>query len=514
HLKSSGQRKPLVDIAFDISASPHGRNPPCFGVDLSPLVDECVAAAHARSVNGHLPGGMLYTLFHKLVKFLDVPATFLFVFDGPDRPKIKRGKQVRHQIWWAAIVENLIQAFGFKTHHAPGEAEAELALLNSRGFIDAIITSDSDAFVFGTLCIIRAIPSNGRTNNKQFDDEYELYTQEKIPREFRADRGGLLLFALLSGGDYSTGISRCGPVTALALVRCGFGDRLLDGIKQFGFEANVNPEGTHGSLKFTPELVQYLNVWRQDLCKELQTNSQGFLTSQQQSMAVSILQDNDFPNAHVTWLYAHPKTSEYNSGQPLWYLLRKPNLFAIKEFCHSQLQWVSEEVQIAKFTRIVFPGVVKRMLYFPLTVYDDTSKKLISPGAQVVLERVGWKARKGKFTSRYGSTLQPQLTVSVQKLLEMMGIQGRNEKIVLWVAPHALPPKLQHPIKAKHKKINWMSKTHLSSNAIAGPSRALGDGEGGWSKERSHRLGIIDLTAEDSDSSNELDEAEVIDLTH
>lgn len=38
---------------------------------------------------------------------------------------------------------------------APGEAEAELAKLNALGIIDAIITSDSDAVVFGAQCIIR-----------------------------------------------------------------------------------------------------------------------------------------------------------------------------------------------------------------------------------------------------------------------------------------------------------------------------------------------------------------------
>jgi len=38
---------------------------------------------------------------------------------------------------------------------APGEAEAELAWLNSTNVFDAIITSDGDALVFGATAVIR-----------------------------------------------------------------------------------------------------------------------------------------------------------------------------------------------------------------------------------------------------------------------------------------------------------------------------------------------------------------------
>ena len=37
----------------------------------------------------------------------------------------------------------------------PGEAEAELAMLNRFGAIDAVLTSDSDCIVFGAHCILR-----------------------------------------------------------------------------------------------------------------------------------------------------------------------------------------------------------------------------------------------------------------------------------------------------------------------------------------------------------------------
>ena len=38
---------------------------------------------------------------------------------------------------------------------APGEAEAELAHLNSIGIIDAILSDDVDSFLFGAKVVIR-----------------------------------------------------------------------------------------------------------------------------------------------------------------------------------------------------------------------------------------------------------------------------------------------------------------------------------------------------------------------
>ena len=38
---------------------------------------------------------------------------------------------------------------------APGEAEAELAQFNSMGLIDAVLTDDVDALVFGATCVLR-----------------------------------------------------------------------------------------------------------------------------------------------------------------------------------------------------------------------------------------------------------------------------------------------------------------------------------------------------------------------
>ncbi|KAF9003512.1 hypothetical protein BDZ89DRAFT_1146035 [Hymenopellis radicata] len=63
----------------------------------------------------------------------------LFVFDGPARPKFKRGKNVFTP--------------RCQCREARGEAEAELAALNYQKLIDLVLTEDSDALVFGTCTL-------------------------------------------------------------------------------------------------------------------------------------------------------------------------------------------------------------------------------------------------------------------------------------------------------------------------------------------------------------------------
>ena len=50
--------------------------------------------------------------------------------------------------------EHALTRFG-RVFQALGEAEAELAYLNRAGVIDAIMTDDADAYLFGAKTIIR-----------------------------------------------------------------------------------------------------------------------------------------------------------------------------------------------------------------------------------------------------------------------------------------------------------------------------------------------------------------------
>ncbi|KAL4075659.1 hypothetical protein J3A83DRAFT_4369884 [Scleroderma citrinum] len=78
-----------------------------------------------------------------------------FIFDGPQRPKLKHGKQVKNAPHFLMQhFQELLSTFGFTWHKAPGEVEAEFSQLNIVGIIDAVFLDDGDILLFGVPCIL------------------------------------------------------------------------------------------------------------------------------------------------------------------------------------------------------------------------------------------------------------------------------------------------------------------------------------------------------------------------
>lgn len=48
---------------------------------------------------------------------------------------------------------------------AKGEAEALCAQLNNEGYVDACITADSDAFLYGAKCVIKCVQPNSKVRS-------------------------------------------------------------------------------------------------------------------------------------------------------------------------------------------------------------------------------------------------------------------------------------------------------------------------------------------------------------
>jgi hypothetical protein len=82
----------------------------------SAIMAQCIGAVHP---DGHVHGpGHLRVFFYKLCKFLRSPVTWVFVFDGRDRPTLKRGKTVPASTTpsWVGPCKALIECFGFYVH--------------------------------------------------------------------------------------------------------------------------------------------------------------------------------------------------------------------------------------------------------------------------------------------------------------------------------------------------------------------------------------------------------------
>ena len=53
-------------------------------------------------------------LFYRLCRLLTLPIIPIFVFDGPDRPKVKRGVNVKTKSHWlSSPFKNFIEVFGY-----------------------------------------------------------------------------------------------------------------------------------------------------------------------------------------------------------------------------------------------------------------------------------------------------------------------------------------------------------------------------------------------------------------
>lgn len=60
--------------------------------------------------------------------------------------------------------QELLELLGIPLMHAKGEAEALCAQLNRGGYVEACITADSDAFLYGAKCVIKCVHPNSKVS--------------------------------------------------------------------------------------------------------------------------------------------------------------------------------------------------------------------------------------------------------------------------------------------------------------------------------------------------------------
>ena len=156
----------------------------------------------------------------RVLKLMRMNIQPIFIFDGPSRPW-KRGG-VAGRIDWKKIdlLRKMLNHLKIPHHRAPAEAEAECARLNELGVVDAVWTDDRDTFMFGAKVLIKEHRESRGNAGKKSNNLVRIYRADDIERKHRINRQGLVLFALLSGGDYDTkGLPGCGPTAALAAAQ-------------------------------------------------------------------------------------------------------------------------------------------------------------------------------------------------------------------------------------------------------------------------------------------------------
>ncbi|KAJ3849439.1 PIN domain-like protein [Lentinula lateritia] len=137
HPAASRQSLKDLNLKYGFMKNHHNSRALNLGVDASLLLDTIHAANRGASQHSlYLSDTTLTQLQYFLCQLSEAGVNYVFFFDGPERSTIKR------------------ECFGYYSHVAKGDAEAELAHLNNQGIIDAVLTKDSDIFPFGAQCVL------------------------------------------------------------------------------------------------------------------------------------------------------------------------------------------------------------------------------------------------------------------------------------------------------------------------------------------------------------------------
>ncbi|PPR07281.1 hypothetical protein CVT26_012441 [Gymnopilus dilepis] len=368
----------LIEIAvregFEIRR--HGTGQIVIGVDVSPLFYASQAVFNNRSHANAGQNPELRALFFRLTWLSRSGAIVVLVFDGPGRPGEKRNRHVRTiPHWLTRLFKELALAFGFYCHTAPGEAEAELAYLNSVQAVDIVYTADSDIFVFGATQIMRSVPDS------QNHDNVEIYTADMLSRQSDGalySPAGFLLYAILNGGDYDpAGFPGCGSVLASALASGPLAAPLFSAVLS----------------RTRDDLLVFLKEWRADLQDELANNRSGKLGRKYPALAARL--PENFPDPDVLRLYCFPVTSRSNGGVPAsastWLLPRVPDTARLASLCERHFGW--RQNLVPRFISNVWDGhLIRHLMKLAILNSADpnapvirsisrASKKITSPSA-------------------------------------------------------------------------------------------------------------------------------------
>ena len=78
----------------------------------------------------------LRTLFFRCTRLMTMPFLPLFVFDGPKRPDVKRGKRISGKNHWMVQgMQEIISAFGFEWRMASGSCGYSIFMLLTCKFV-------------------------------------------------------------------------------------------------------------------------------------------------------------------------------------------------------------------------------------------------------------------------------------------------------------------------------------------------------------------------------------------
>ncbi|KAJ3805288.1 PIN domain-like protein [Lentinula aff. lateritia] len=345
------------------------------GIDISIFLDAFCAADMAVK-QMHATTSPLSQLFKFLCYLSQAGVHGIFVYDGKEHPRIKRGRQViTREPGYYTQARALIEAFGYYAYTAPGEADAELAEMCKRGLVDAVFTKDSDLLPLGAPRIFRPLRLDHKPQNFKDFETVLMYNAETIESHLEFSHAGLILISLLLKNDYSDGVNGIGSETAAGLAKCGYGDDLLKAYSSF----STMPQ----------QLAEAFNQLNNDMVEELEFNTHHKLRYRSPYKA-NVLRVSRFPllrDLSTLTAFLEPVTSWSrsmdSSGAPnasKW-PPRTPDIMEITKFCCNTFGWPDKHA-LKRFHAELWPAVIMRMLSSKYLRFKEKEAEILVPRLQ------------------------------------------------------------------------------------------------------------------------------------
>lgn len=205
--------------------------------------------------------------------------------------------------------------------------------------MDVVLSEDVDTLMFGSRVTLRNWSPEQKSS--KVPTHVNVYDADKTKAgPSGLDREGMILVALMSGGDYlPEGIPGCGPKTACEAAHAGFGQRLC-------------------SIKKKDTVA--LQEWREDLARELRTNESKFFKQKHGALSIP----EDFPRVDILSYYTNPAISSRDGLERLKRNLhwdQDLNFPELRTFTADAFEWVKVS-GAKKFIRNLAPALLVRNL--------------------------------------------------------------------------------------------------------------------------------------------------------
>ncbi|KAM7197426.1 PIN domain-like protein [Naviculisporaceae sp. PSN 640] len=299
----------------------------------------------------------------------------IFVFDGPNKPPekgsahphnprdcphiasllqrtMKNSPRAKEDIDCEGNLSHIIpccrillEHMGLPYRDAPAEAEAECAAMEKAGIVDAVLTRDGDAFVFGSRRVMRKQVAE---NKAAMVHEYRMDKMEPKLQDH------LFLLAMMSGGDYNFGVRGCGEKLAMELARQ----------HDLGFKLRSLLQNSHQNGN--PKTAQQ---WKNEVINVL--SSGNGLRQRWRSVAESVQKNNSFPSRTIAEYYLQPLVSTNIRAPPVSWG-KDISLDRLRAFTREVFDWQHRHFA-GKFVRVLaLPCLTWKLLLHGATGTDGS----------------------------------------------------------------------------------------------------------------------------------------------